>query len=168
MQLRNQDLYERDGALFGVARPPQLFSDVRKHKHTSKNKKLCSAQTLGKVWSVLSSKTHPFLADGTNPQILGSRDGISIVSWLKLNNKLVRNKVCCFWKCACVSWHQRRVVMVARHRTALHPAHTDVGSLTALLMCFLYTKLAEWTLNILRFKIHEKSRFLSVSPLIYP
>ena len=137
MHLRIQKPYGRNGALLGVARPPQLFSGVRKHKHTSKNKKLCSEQTLGKVWSLLSSKTHPVLADGTNPQILGSRDGISIVSWLTLNNKLVRNKVFCFWKCVGVSRHQRRVVVVARRRTARHSAQTVFGSLSALLMCII-------------------------------
>ena len=137
MHLRIQKPFGRNGALFGVPRPPQLFSGVRKHKHTSKNKKLCSEQTLGKVWSVLSSKTHRFLADGTNTQILGSRDGISIVSWLTLNNKLVRNKVFCFWKSVCVSRHQRSVVVDARHRRALHSGHTVFESLSAQLMCII-------------------------------
>ena len=147
MHLRIQKPFGRNGALFGVPRPPQLFSGVSKHKHTSKNKKLCSEQTSRKVWSVLSSKTHPVLADWTNPQGLGSRDGISTFSWPKLNKKFVRNKVFCFWKCVGVSRHQRRVVVVARRRTALHSAQTVFGSLSALLMCFLYTKLAEWTLK---------------------
>ena len=145
--LRNSKVDGRNGALFGVERPPQRFCGVRKHKHTSKNKKLCSTQTLVKVWSVLSSKTHPDLADWSNPQRLGSRNGISTSFCLKLNKKFVRNKVFCFWKSVCVSWHQGRVVVVVRRRTTLHSAHPLLSSLTAILMCYLYTKLTERTLK---------------------
>ena len=102
-QLRSPKLYGRNGALFGHARPPQHFPGGRKHKNTSKNKKLCSAQTLGQVQSVLSSKTHQILAGWTNPQRSDSRNRISTFSCLKLNKKFALNKVFCFWKSSCVS-----------------------------------------------------------------
>ena len=137
VQLRNQDLYERDGALFGVARPPQLFSGVRKHKHTSKNNKLCSELTYCWVWAkkrCLFRPWSPIFEDWSHQQEIGE---FLSSKHSKPFPKFVRNKVFCFWKCVCVSWHQRRVVVVARHRTALHSAHPLLSSLSAILMCII-------------------------------